>query len=72
MLYPYNEYLLKVDAKVTTAKYLREAEIDRLISELYSRRPSWLSHQARRALSTLGYWLITLGQRLDPMETHTT
>ena len=70
MLYPANDYLLYIIKTETTRKYLREAEIDHLLSEINPPQPSWLSHPARKALQNLGHLLIDLGQRLDRIETH--
>ena len=65
MLNPYNEYLFYPIVKETTARYLREAEVDHVLDQLNPRRPSWLAQQIRRAVHALGHVLIALGRRLD-------
>ena len=70
MFYPPNWYSLKCIARETTAKYLREAEIDRLVRESSPRRQSWLSHQVRKGLHNLSHPFVMLGQRLDHIETN--
>ncbi len=65
MLFPYNESLLKSEIQGTTAQYLREAQADRILEQLYPRRPSWLAQQIRRALQNLEHVLVALSRRLD-------
>jgi hypothetical protein len=69
MLYPVNDYVLKAIVEDTTHRYIREAEVDHLLSEINPPQPSRLSHQMHKALKNLGHLLVTLGQRLDRIET---
>ena len=71
MLYPVNDYMLCVIKRETTRQYRREAGIDHLLNEINPQQPSWLSYQVRKALHNLGHMLVTLGQRLDRIETQT-
>jgi hypothetical protein len=70
MLYLVNDYMLYVIKRETTRQYLREAEIDHLLNEINPRHSSWLSYQVRKALHKFGHLLLTLGRRLDRIETH--
>ena len=72
MLYPANDYLLYVIKEQTIRHFRREVEIAHLLGELHPQQPSWLSCQMRQALHSLGHTFLTLGQRLDRIETNAT
>jgi hypothetical protein len=69
MLYTVNDYVLKAIVEDTTHRYLREAEVNHLLNEINPPQPSWLSHPAHTALRNWGRLLVTLGRRLDRIET---
>jgi hypothetical protein len=46
MVYPMNDWLLKRITEEKIQRALREAEVDRLLSEINPRRKNWLSRLA--------------------------
>lgn len=68
MSYPVNDYLLKVIMEERTRRYIRDAEIDHLLSEINPGQPSGLFRQVHKMLHNSGHLLVTLGQRLDRIE----
>ena len=64
-----NDYAIRSIQEQRTKQYLREAEIDHLLSEINPHQPGWLSRQARRLLHGLGHFLLAIGKQLDRFET---
>lgn len=69
MLYPCNVMLLDAICREKTRKYIREAQLDHLTSQIKPHRASRLSKQMCRALHQLGHLLMSLGERLERLET---
>jgi hypothetical protein len=67
-MYPANDYLLWVIREETTLRYLRQAEIDHLLSEVEPRQPGGLAYRVRPALRKLGHLFLALGSVLDRIE----
>ena len=68
MLYPANDYLWWVISEETTRRYIRQAEIDHLLSEVDEHRPGGLAWHACQALHKLGHLFLALGSALDRVE----
>ena len=68
MCYP-NDYAIKSIQEQRMKQYVREAEIDHLVSEINLHQPGLLSRQARRLLHGLGHFLLATGKQLDRFET---
>lgn len=65
MFYPYNDYVIRDMVKQKQVGFLREAETDRLLSELNSQQPGWLSRQTSRLLRCLAHSLMAPVGRPD-------
>jgi hypothetical protein len=64
MLYPANDIVVRRIAHEKMQTALRQAEIDRLLSEVNPRQPSWLSRKARQ----LQGWLLGLRRRSEDLD----
>ncbi len=64
MTNPEYDYALQLVAAQRTQRYIREAEIDHLLSELHSDEPSWWSRQTRQ-LSRWAHGLASIGERIQ-------
>ncbi len=69
MLSPHNIMLLDTIFQDKTRKYIREAQLDHLTSQIKPHRQSRLSKQMCRGLHHLGHLLIDSGERLERSET---
>lgn len=67
-MYPANDYMLKVITDEMTQRYIRQAEIDHLLSEVEPHQPGGLADQVRQALHKLGHLFLALGGALDRIE----
>lgn len=67
-MYPANDYMLKVITDETTLRYIRQAEIDHLLSEVEPRQPRGLAYRVRPALRKLGHLFLALGGALVRIE----
>ncbi len=59
------DHAVKCIAEQRAQDYMREAEIDHLLSEIHPREAGWWARQTRRPLHQLGHALTRLGQHLE-------
>ncbi len=62
------DHALQSIAKQRAQDYIREADIDHLLSERHPHGASWWSRQSRRPLQYLGHALTRLGQHLESLD----
>ncbi len=65
---PQYDYPLQLAREQRIKEYIREAEIDRLQSELHSREWSCWAQRAHHPLHVLGHALTSLGRRLENLD----